>query len=226
MVGSASVPSMSSVSRVTLRRRELSGVVGYAGLSTSVLVGGWPARDNYRFSRKARRLSPQTTVEIVRKPGDAGQFNTARTTGTLPSARSTALHLPAGRITVSGRLVVEPDGTVTIEPRQRHDQLTTSGTGPIEPRSQIHLGLTGIDTTELTDLPGARRDDARAQAWADLVAVVTSDGMAHVERCTPLTSLTDFWTPGPSVVLDADIPTAPAGLPPDPSPLPLAERQK
>ncbi|MGK5683261.1 hypothetical protein [Actinoplanes sp. URMC 104] len=116
------------------------------------------------------------------------------------------------RVDVRGRLLADPAGVVSIEPRQAPGQLEESLAGPVAPRSPIHLRLTGIDVAGVAALPQARRDDTGVQAWAEVVAELGPDGSARVERAGPLTGLRDFWTPGPSGVLDADI-DAPPGEP-------------
>ena len=146
-----------------------------------------------------------------------------RLTVETEAGAASAMHLPAGRVTVSGRLLADQDGVVTIEPRQRHDQLHTSATGPIEPRSPTHLRLKGLGNTAL---PGARRDATHVQAWPDLTGEITpEDGAVRVHRRNPLTTLTDFWTPGPAVSLDVELPPVPPGAPFDLSPLPDAEQR-
>lgn len=127
------------------------------------------------------------------------------------------------RVTVGGRLLADPAGLVTVEPRERHDQLTTSATGAIAPRSGHSLPLAGIDATDVATLPGARRDATHVQAWADLTAVLAPNGTAHVERYDPLSVLTDFWTPAPSTVLEADVPPPP-DEPPTPEPRTAVEQ--
>jgi hypothetical protein len=129
-----------------------------------------------------------------------------------------------GPVTLGGRVLAEPDGTVTVEPRRHHDQLTTSGTGPIAPATPPHLRLTGLPGATVAALPGARRSGGRLQAWADLAAEILPDGTATVIRCGPLTRLHDLWTPEPHAVLDAGVPAAPAGRPVLRIPPPAAEQ--